>query len=204
MSDWLIKLLEQWEVIARAPLPFFIALVVASAIIWIVLSYSYRTRLSNRASEIALVTRQRDDYRDKLGGASPDEAKRKMEELEKRVKETIGSRWEPLTKDEAARLSAAVAKLEKRRIQVMFANQLGKALARSIADAFETAGWNDTRFSEGGGLEIGISTGRGNGLALKLKEAIEASTRFKNVHSFGPTEPDIPGIVFVGVGINPD
>jgi len=129
--------LEQWEVIARAPLPFFIALVVAGAIIWIVLAYSYRTRLSNLASEIALVTRQRDDYRDKLGGASPDEAKRKMEELEKRVKETIGSRWEPLTKDEAARLAAAVAKLEKRRIQVMFANQLGKALARSIADAFE-------------------------------------------------------------------
>jgi|SRR6516165_7764416 hypothetical protein len=136
-------------------------------------------------------------------GNSPDQAKSKIEELEKRVKETIGSRWESLTKDEAARLSAAVAKLEKRRIQVMYANQ-GKALARSIADAFEAAGWNDMHFSEGGGLEVGLSTGRGNGMALRLKEAIEVSTRFKKVHSFGPTEPDIPGIVFVGVGINPD
>ena len=204
MFDSLIKLSEQWDVIARAPVPFLIAVALVGLIIWSVLAYSYSTRIANLKSEIGLVTRQRDDYREKLGGASPDQAKSKIEELEKRVKETIGSRWESLTKDEAARLSAAVAKLEKRRIQVMYANQLGKALARSIADAFEAAGWNDMHFSEGGGLEVGLSTGRGNGMALRLKEAIEVSTRFKKVHSFGPTEPDIPGIVFVGVGINPD
>jgi hypothetical protein len=40
-------------------------------------------------------------------------------------------------------------------------------------------------------------------MALELKEAIEATTRFKTVHSFGPTEPDYSN-VFVGVGINPD
>ena len=38
----------------------------------------------------------------------------------------------------------------------MYANQLGRLLARSIADAFETAGWNDMHFTEGGGLGIGI------------------------------------------------
>ena len=204
MFDWLIKFPEQWEVIARAPVPFFVALTVVGAIIWAVLSYSYSTRVTNLELEIALVTRQRDDYRDKLGGASPDQAKSKIDELERRVKETIGSRWEPLSKEEAARLSAAVANLEKRRIQIMFANQLGKNLARSIADAFENAGWRDVHFSEGGGLEIGISTGRGDGLALKLKDAIEESTRFKNVRSFGPTEPDEKSGLFVGVGINPD
>jgi hypothetical protein len=39
-------------------------------------------------------------------------------------------------------------------------------------------------------------------MALTLKRAIEASTKFK-VASFGPDEPDNPGIVFVGVGTNP-
>jgi hypothetical protein len=38
-------------------------------------------------------------------------------------------------------------------------------------------------------------------MALTLKRAIEASTKFK-VASFGPDEPDNPGIVFVGVGTN--
>jgi len=113
------------------------------------------------------------------------------------VNETIGSRWEPLTKDEAARLTTALAKLTPRKIQVMYVNQLGRC-------AFVAAGWSDMHFSEGGGLGIGVSTGRGNGMALKLKEAIETSTRFNTVHSFGPTEPDYPGVVFVGVGINPD
>jgi len=71
MIDWLIKFSEQWDIIVRAPLPFVVALIVVAAIIWAVLNYFYRTRLTNSQSEIALVTRQRDDYREKLGGASP-------------------------------------------------------------------------------------------------------------------------------------
>ena len=55
-------------------------------------------------------------------------------------------------------------------------------------------------FSEGGGLGEGIATGRGDGMALTLKAAIESATKFK-VSSFGPTEADCPGIVFVAVGI---
>jgi len=85
------RLLEQWDVIAANPKPFLLALVVIAAIIWAVLSYFYKTRIENLRSEIALVMRQRDDYQEKLGGATPDQAKSKMEELEKRVKEAIGS-----------------------------------------------------------------------------------------------------------------
>jgi hypothetical protein len=58
-------------------------------------------------------------------------------------------------------------------------------------------------FSEGGGLGVGVSTGRGNGMAFDLKRAIESATRLK-VGSIGENEKDTPGIVFVSVGINPD
>jgi hypothetical protein len=45
----------------------------------------YSIRLANKDGEISLLTRQRDDYKDKLGGASPDQAKAKIDTLEKRI-----------------------------------------------------------------------------------------------------------------------
>jgi hypothetical protein len=203
MSEWIVKLLEQWDTVKAAPIPFTIAIIIAAAIIWVAVEWSYRGILGSKNAQIELQDRQLADYRDKLKGASPEEAKAKIDALESTIRTTIGSRWKPLTQDESARLTAAVAPLPKRRIQVMYGNQLGKDLAQSIADAFTKAGWTEVIFSEGGGLGIGVSTGRGNGMALTLKRAIETATKFK-VASFGPDEPDVPSIVFVGVGINPD
>jgi hypothetical protein len=204
MPEWLSKIAQEWTVIQSAPLSVITVCAIIAVVIWSVVSGIYGIRLANKDGEISLLTRQRDDYKDKLGGASPDQAKAKMDALEKRIALTIGSHWTPLTSDESAKLTAAVSGLEKRRIQVMYVNQLGKELAQSIADALRRGGWTDMHFSEGGGLGIGISTGRGNGMAFKLKDAIEASTRFKKVESYGPNEADAPGIVFVGVGINLD
>jgi hypothetical protein len=204
MPEWLSKIAQEWTVIQSAPLSFITVCAIAAVWIWVIVSGIYSIRLANKDGEISLLTRQRDDYKDKLGGASPDQAKAKIDALEKRIALTIGSPWMPLTSDESTRLTAAVAGLEKRRIQVMYVNQLGKELAQSIADAFTRGGWTDMHFSEGGGLGIGISTGRGNGMAFKLKDAIEGSTRFKRVESYGPDEADTQGVVFVGVGINPD
>jgi hypothetical protein len=204
MPEWLSKIAQEWAVIQSAPLSFITVCAIAAAGIWIIVRGIYSIRLANKDGEISLLTRQRDDYKDKLGGASPDQAKAKIDALEKRLALTTGSHWMPLTSDESARLSAAVGGLQKRRIQVMYVNQLGKELAQSIADAFTRAGWADVHFSEGGGLGVGISTGRGNGMAFKLKDAIEGATRFKKVESYGPDEADARSTVFVGVGINPD
>jgi hypothetical protein len=204
MPEWLSNIAQEWTVIQSAPLSFVTVSAIAAVVIWFIVNGIYSIRLANKDGEISLLMRQRDDYKDKLGGASPDQAKAKIDALEKRIALTIGSHWMPLTGDEGARLTAALGVLEKRRIQVMYVNQLGKELAQSIADAFTRAGWKDMHFSEGGGLGIGISTGRGNGMAFKLKDAIEASTRFKKVESYGPDEADPRSSVFVGVGINPD
>ena len=46
MSDWLIKLLEQWDTVRAAPIPFAIVFVFAVAVIWIVVNWSYRGVLS--------------------------------------------------------------------------------------------------------------------------------------------------------------
>jgi hypothetical protein len=196
----LVKLLEQWAVVTAAPIPFAIAVVIAGGLIWLVVGWSYSSVISGKNAQIELQDRQLADYRDKLKGATPEEAKAKIDALEEKVRNTIGDRWEVLTKDESAKLVELVAPLPKRRIQIMYVNYLGKDLARSFADVFEKAGWPGVVFSEGGGLGEGVGTGRGNGIALTLKTAIETATKLK-VESFGPTEPDFPGIVFVAVGI---
>ncbi len=202
MSSWK-EVLEQCAVIANAPIPFAVLVIVVAGLIWAATNWSYSSVLASKNAQIELQDRQLADYKQKLGGATPEEAKAKIDALEKTIHLTIGSRWQPLTQTESDRLTAAVAPLPKRRIQVMYANQLGKDLAQSIADAFTKAGWTEVIFSEGGGLGIGIGTGRGNGMALTVKQAIESSTKFK-VSSFGPDETDSPGFAFVSVGINPD
>jgi hypothetical protein len=200
MPQWMQDLTTGWPMI-RANLPtFFVILVLIIGTVWWVMDWRYGGVLASKSGQIELQDRQLADYRDKLKGATPEEAKAKIDALEDKVRNTIGDRWEVLTKEEFTKLVEFVAPLAKRRIQVMYVNYLGKDLARSFADAFEKAGWPEVIFSEGGGLGEGISTGRGDGMALTLKAAIESATKFK-VTSFGPTEVDTPGIVFVAVGI---
>src|SRR5262249_9222185 len=84
----------------------------------------------------------------------------------------------------------------------MYTNLRGRALANEFAEIFESLNWTLARaVSEGGGLGLGISTGRGKGLAATLKSAIEDSTDFLvSVH--GADEEPWPDLVFLAVGIN--
>jgi hypothetical protein len=61
--------------VAAAPIPFFIALVIAAALIWIAIGWSHSGVLSAKNVQIELQDRQLSDYRDKLKGATPEEAK---------------------------------------------------------------------------------------------------------------------------------
>ena len=58
--------------------------IIAVVVIWTIVDRIYKIRIANKDGEISLLTRQRDDYEDKLGGASPDQAKAKIDALEKR------------------------------------------------------------------------------------------------------------------------
>jgi hypothetical protein len=192
---------EQWAAVASAPLPFLIALFVCAGGIWWALDFSYSAALRSKNAQIELKDAQIADYKDKLGGATPAQAKAEMDALKEKVHRTVGDKWPPLTSDQLKALSATLADLPKRRVQIMYSNYLGIDLARSIDEAFKTAGWTDINFSEGGGLGYGISTGRGKGMAVTIKDAIAQSTSLKPT-VIGPDEDDIPSLVFVAVGIN--
>lgn len=127
------------------------------------------------------------------------EERAKLERVEYIVNKAVGYEWPVLTDYESAALAAAVKDLPKQHLIVMFHDELGRPLAESIVDAFKQAGWTDVVCTEGQGLGVGLSTGRGDGMALALKTAIEHMTHF-NVSSMGADEKDT-GFLFVSVGV---
>jgi hypothetical protein len=201
MADALERFLGQVAVIWEAPLPHAVALVVGLGVIWLLLDWRYGAIIGHRDSEISSLKTQRDEYKNKSGGASPDEVKAKLDELAEMTNYTIGGKWPALTPAEVTNLAAKFALLPKRRIQVMYSNYRGKDLAQLFVDALKQGGWTDIHYSEGGGLGMGVSTGRGNGAAITMKKIIEETTQLK-VGSFGPDEPGDNTGLFIAVGIN--
>jgi len=179
MPQWMQDLTAGWPMI-RANLPtFFVILVLMVSVVWIVVNWSYSGELASKNGQIELKDRQLADYRDKLKGATPEEAKAKIDALERTVNLTIGRRWDPLTKPEIAALAVNLTSVPKIRVQIMYENALGKDLAQSFYDAFKQAGWDDASFGPGSGLGHGVTTGQGPTSAVALKSAIEKSSKLK-------------------------
>lgn len=124
------KVVDGWPSIA--------AVLAAVPVIWAVLGWSYRSRLQSRDDQIALLQRQRDDYKEKLGGASPDEAKARIEELERR----LGPPY-PLTPAQEARLASALTRTDaEARFSVLIISPLNAAEpGERMARAFKRSGW---------------------------------------------------------------
>jgi hypothetical protein len=75
-------------VLLDAPLAFGTALLIIGGIVWCFMDWRYGGTIANRDgiianrdAELLLARAQRDDYQNKLGGASPDQAAREIEQL---------------------------------------------------------------------------------------------------------------------------
>lgn len=202
MAEWLVKLLEQWAVVTAAPIPFAIVTIILGAVIWIVIGWSYSAILNSKNAQIELQDRQLADYREKLGGASPSEAKAELDALKDKVRHTIGEKWAPLTASEIAALKDKLVALPKKIcVQIMYENYLGKDLAQTFLDAFKQAGWDGAWLIPGSGLGYGVTAGQGAETAPQIKTAIESISNIK-VEILRPDQPEYQGLVFLAVGIN--
>ena len=190
MPDWIAKLLQEWPLVAAAPIPLAIAFVGIAAAFSLAVVWSYRKRADRR----------RLDHGDGLGKATAEEASKAA--LERMVALTIGSRWTPLTEAEIAALGTRLADIPKIRVQIMYENALGKELAQSFYEAFKLAEWGGAALGIGSGLGNGVTIGQGSGTAtIALKSAIEATSRLK-IAIVRPDQPQWPGVIFLAVGVN--
>lgn len=158
--------------------------------------------LGSKNAQIELQDRQLADYRNKLGGATPTEAKAEIDALKEKIRHTIGDKWTPLTAAEITVLKEKLTALPKKiRVQIMYENYLGKDLAQSFYDAFKQAGWTGAVLSTGSGLGYGVTTGQGSGIAPQLKKVIEESSKIE-VEVLRPDQPEWGDLFFLAVGIN--
>ncbi|MGY4467317.1 hypothetical protein ACVWWK_002999 [Bradyrhizobium sp. LB9.1b] len=142
MPDW-DKVLGQLSAVSNAPIPFIVALLIVSCFLWWAIDWRYSTVLGHRDAEIA-------EYKTKLSGATPEQAKDKIESLELTVRKMLGTSWEPLTRPQIANLAAKLKEIKQSRAQIMYENHLGRELAQSIFEAFREAGWTEAWLSTTG------------------------------------------------------
>jgi len=81
MPEWFAKLVQEWSVIAAAPISFTTAVIVVTVIAWAIVNWSYSSVLSSKNAQIELLQGRLSDYQDKLKGASPDQAANELNRL---------------------------------------------------------------------------------------------------------------------------
>lgn len=88
--DKTIKWLDgEWSVIAHAPVIFLASILVVGLLIWRIGQWQYGSQLTSSKAIVSLRDTQLQDYKDKLSGASPDEARARMDALETRIDEIL-------------------------------------------------------------------------------------------------------------------
>lgn len=85
LKEIISQFAEQWAIIKAAPYPFVVALAVAIGVVWFILNYIYGAVVSSKNAQLELTDRQLTDYKQKLSVTSSDEAKAKLEALERRI-----------------------------------------------------------------------------------------------------------------------
>lgn len=199
MPQWMQDLTTGWPMI-RANLPtFFVILVVLIGAIWVVMNWSYGAVIASKNGQIELQDRQLSDYKQKLDGATPDQAKAKIEALEHTIRITVGAKWIPLNKGEISTLAAKLKDIRKSRATIMYENALCKDMAQSIFEAFKVAGWEEVTLGPGSGLGEGIVVGWSS-RAVAVKTALEETAKLPVWAK--DTEKEIQDLMIVGVGIN--
>lgn len=145
MPDLIARFAKEGHVIADAPFSFATAVALAAVVIWGVVRWRFQAIVEHKNGEVALLQRQRDGYKDqrdsykeKLGGASPDEAKARIEELERR----LGPLY-PLTPAQEERLASALTRTDAAaRFSVSISSPLNAAEpGERMTRVFERSGW---------------------------------------------------------------
>lgn len=140
MKDLLDLITENFAAVPKAPIPFFICLLVAGFVIYQVVKSLKAQEVADLTSRLDLKNDEVTDYKRKLEGRTPDEAKAAIESLTRRL-----AKLEPADLSEgqtkalvaAARLNPGLAVIT----QNMAAVRMGD-LHTALIKAFAASGWS--------------------------------------------------------------
>jgi hypothetical protein len=167
LPQWMQNLIAGWPMI-KANIPTFIViLLLLAGALWLLFNWSYGSILANKSSQIELQDRQLADYKQKLDGASPDQAKARIDTLEARLAAIEPRR---LTADQRASLKSKLGIQAPAATLISIAGEASgdsMQLAADFASVFRAAGgWTVQESSV-----IGIGNRPANGLRLTVKNS---------------------------------
>jgi hypothetical protein len=85
MPQWMQDLVAGWPMIRSNFPTFFVILVLILGAVWVAVNWSYSSILAGKNTQLETQDRQIADYKEKLGGATPDQAKAQIDALEARL-----------------------------------------------------------------------------------------------------------------------
>jgi hypothetical protein len=169
MLETFIKyILGEFRMIADAPVSFIVSVLGAALLIWTVLNWRYE-------GIITIIKTQRDDYHDKLGGASPDQAKARIDELEEQLN-ILRRQTEPrhLTSEERSSITQNARVPPGTRLGLTIVHEGGcpdcPHYAADFERVFRDAGW----FVQNG-VVMGPAQRLAKGIALMVPDATHLS-----------------------------
>ena len=165
-------IVEPWRMIADAPVPYLMTAIVIGLAIWAAHKWAYGHRLEKKDDTIALLDREVADYKRKLDGATPDEARAKIDELKEEIqqfKRQFGPRT--FTPHQKKAFISCLSKYRDQKVSLCVdhdatggdCNRYAREIAAAIVDA---TGWPMRQ-----GTVIGPSRTAGCGLALIVRDA---------------------------------
>jgi hypothetical protein len=164
--DWIA---DEWSVILSAPFTFLLGFAILGYLVWRFTRSSFEVRVANYESTISLLERRLQRFDEKLDGATPDEAKARMDELEARVEALSPRRISPAQREIIAHSLRAYSG-NSIHVSTDTAVADSGTLSRGIAAAFSAAGWIVKT-----SICIGIGDPPVSGIALRVSKSSQLS-----------------------------
>jgi hypothetical protein len=170
MLEQLVQsVVDQARLVAQAPVAFAVGVLLLGAIIWATLRRRYAKMIEHRNDIIAL-------YKARLNGASPDQARARMESLEGQVVSLKNREWPKLAPAAVADFENILASQGSHVVSVVPQDRDSVFLARDLVDAFNRIGWKATRDTNMIEVPDGLSVWPEDDVARAICNALTMAT----------------------------
>jgi len=162
-------ILGELHLIVEAPLVFGAAVLLLGAIIWAALRWRYSRGIERRNHIIAL-------YKARLNGATPDQAKAKIDSLEGQVVSLKNREWPKLTPAAVTDFESVLASQGSHVVSILPTDRDSVFFARDLVDAFKRIGWEARREVSMNDIPDGLSVWPKDDVARAICNALMMAT----------------------------
>lgn len=161
--------LRELHLISEAPLVFGAAVLFLGAIIWAALRWRYSRGIERRNHIIAL-------YKARLNGATPDQAKAKIDSLEGQVVSLKNREWHKLAPAAVTDFESVLASQGSHVVSILPTDRDSVFFARDLVDAFKRIGWEARREVSMNDIPDGLSVWPKDDVARAICNALMMAT----------------------------